>query len=192
VDKNRGRLKEWSNKYYEENKEEVNRNNSNRYYENIDERKRKDRLYRDAHQEEIKAYRDLPTSKAWRTTWRRKYERERKRTDPGFRLIKNGRTRQNQILKGGSSRGHFNDLLGCDLKTWWKWLETRFVPGMTRENYGKVWHVDHIRPLKDFPNLVNDIEQQKIAFHYRNTQPLFPLDNLKKGSKITPEALLIR
>lgn len=51
----------------------------------------------------------------------------------------------------------------------------------TCENYGKVWHVDHIRPLASFD--LTDYEQQKIAFHYTNCQPLSVEDNLKKSSR---------
>ena len=51
---------------------------------------------------------------------------------------------------------------------------------MTWQNYG-IWHIDHIQPLSKF-NLLK-LEQQKIAFNYKNLQPLWAIDNLKKGDR---------
>jgi hypothetical protein len=51
---------------------------------------------------------------------------------------------------------------------------------MTRENHG-LWHVDHIRPCASFD--LTDPEQQAICFHYTNLQPLWAIDNIKKGAR---------
>jgi len=53
---------------------------------------------------------------------------------------------------------------------------------MTWENYGPVWHIDHIKPCAAF-NL-KDYEQQKICFHWSNQQPLFAGENISKGAKV--------
>jgi len=58
---------------------------------------------------------------------------------------------------------------------------------MTWSNYGKGWHIDHIKPCASFD--LSNPEQQKICFHYTNLQPLWAIDNIKKGAKFT-EALL--
>jgi hypothetical protein len=55
---------------------------------------------------------------------------------------------------------------------------------MTWDNYGPVWHVDHIHPCVSF-NLI-DPEQQKACFHFSNLQPLFREENMKKGRKVAP------
>lgn len=56
---------------------------------------------------------------------------------------------------------------------------------MTWENQGKDgWHLDHIIPCKYFDLSIE--ENQRICFNYRNLQPLWAKDNLKKSSKIPP------
>ncbi len=56
---------------------------------------------------------------------------------------------------------------------------------MSWNNYGE-WHIDHIRPVDYFlkNHDFNDVKIQKKCFGYNNLQPLWSLDNLKKGSKI--------
>ena len=52
---------------------------------------------------------------------------------------------------------------------------------MTRENYGEVWEVDHIRPICSFD--LSDPEQVKACFHHSNLQPLFIEENRSKGGR---------
>jgi hypothetical protein len=60
-------------------------------------------------------------------------------------------------------------------------MESLFLEGMSWDNYGK-WHIDHIRPCSSFD--LSDTEQQKICFNYKNLQPLWAEDNLRKGAKV--------
>lgn len=71
-------------------------------------------------------------------------------------------------------------LIGCTMQQLRQHLEAQFTEGMTWDNYGK-WHVDHIRPCASFDLL--DPEQQRQCFHYSNLQPLWAIDNHRKGSK---------
>jgi hypothetical protein len=61
------------------------------------------------------------------------------------------------------------------------WLEEKFVAGMTWENYGAAWHVDHVKPLAKFD--LTQPEQLLQACHYTNLQPLSVSDNLHKGAR---------
>lgn len=72
-------------------------------------------------------------------------------------------------------------LVGCSSSELMAHLESQFKPGMTWENYGPVWHVDHIKPCAKFD--LTDPEQQRICFCWENLQPLFAAENIAKGSK---------
>ena len=51
---------------------------------------------------------------------------------------------------------------------------------MTWENYGKLWHIDHIIPIKyENPTLEETIER----LHWSNTQPLYADLNISKSNK---------
>lgn len=61
----------------------------------------------------------------------------------------------------------------------------QFEPGMTWDNLGKgegKWQIDHIIPCSYF-DLTKE-ENQRICFNYRNLQPLWAKDNVKKSNKI--------
>jgi len=83
-------------------------------------------------------------------------------------------------IKKHSKTGSAVRDLGCSIDELKQHLESKFLPGMTWNNYGRFgWHIDHIRPLSQF-DLTNP-EQLKIACHYTNLQPLWWRDNLSKG-----------
>ena len=74
-------------------------------------------------------------------------------------------------------------LVGCTIEELWRHLEKNLKPGMTKENYGyRTWHIDHIIPCFSFD--LSDPEQQKKCFHYTNLQPLWAVENIRKGNKI--------
>lgn len=106
-----------------------------------------------------------------------------RQADPAQRLTCYLRGRIHQALKKRDAykSERTKELLGCPFVWLEAYLEEQFVPGMTWENYGPVWHVDHIRPCASFD--LRDPEQQKICFHWTNLQPLFAKDNLSKSDK---------
>lgn len=102
---------------------------------------------------------------------------------PQFRLSMNLRTRVIKAMKNNSKVGSAVRDLGCSIEYFKSYLESKFEPGMTWENYGrKGWHLDHVIPLCNF-NLVNRDEFLK-AIHYTNIQPLWADDNHRKPKKV--------
>lgn len=43
------------------------------------------------------------------------------------------------------------------------------------------WNIDHIKPCTKFD--LSDPKQQEICFNYKNLQPLWAVDNIRKGEK---------
>lgn len=92
------------------------------------------------------------------------------------------RNRIYDALKGSRRVGSAVRDMGCTIKQLKIYLESKFLDGMSWDNYGvNGWHVDHITPLSKFD--LQDSEQFKKAVHYTNLQPLWASDNLKKGNK---------
>ena len=110
--------------------------------------------------------------------------KKRMQNDNAFRLKHNLRIRFKKLLKtashGGSNR--FTGLIGCTTAQLKQHLEMQFKRGMTWQNYGTYWHVDHIIPCAAFDQL--DMNQRKLCWHYTNLQPLKAKENLSKGKKI--------
>ena len=77
---------------------------------------------------------------------------------------------------------HTIEYLGCSSQEYLQWLMT-YNEKYTLENRGNDgWHIDHVIPLSHF-NLDN-IDEQMIAFNWRNTMPLSAKENLSKNNKI--------
>jgi hypothetical protein len=91
------------------------------------------------------------------------------------------RTRIPKALKRNQKAGSTLILLGCSISELRVHLEKQFRRGMTWKNYGPVWHIDHIRPCASFDLTVP--EQQRECFNFSNLQPLFAVENIRKGDK---------
>lgn len=117
---------------------------------------------------------------------RRKYLRN----SPKARIANNSRDRIRRMIGSqGKGRGRSNKLIGCDAYSLCLILEAQFLPGMTWENYGSAWHVDHIIPLSAYD--LTDPSQQREAFHYTNLQPLWAHDNMAKGDEVEGEDVVL-
>jgi len=114
--------------------------------------------------------------------YKKEYEREKRQSDPTFRMIKNYRTRTWLAYHNNNKSKRTTGLLGCNGEELAQHLEKQFQPGMTHDNYGE-WHIDHIKPIASFD--LSDPEQEQECFHYTNLQPLWAEDNLRKGDKWT-------
>jgi hypothetical protein len=73
------------------------------------------------------------------------------------------------------------EYLGCNYDEARRHIEAQFRDGMTWENHGTVWEIDHIRPLASFDLL--DDAQKRAAMHFSNLQPLFVQENRAKSDK---------
>lgn len=141
------------------------------------------RNYREQHREKnIKYCREYYKNNKERISAQNaEYCRNRKLNDVSYKIKVNLRRRLNNALKGLNKSDSTLNLIGCSIVELREHLESQFKEGMNWSNYGK-WHIDHIRPCSSFD--LADTEQQKICFNYKNLQPLWAEDNLRKGCKI--------
>ncbi len=81
--------------------------------------------------------------------------------------------------KGGKS---WRQIAGYGADELREHLECLFLPGMTWQNYGR-WHIDHRRPVSSFDFSKNPLAVARDCWALHNLQPMWALDNLKKGAK---------
>ena len=112
---------------------------------------------------------------------KRKWKKKKRKTCPMFRMIHCLRNRIRDVLRGRNKSASTMALLGCTIEKLKKYIQNQFVDGMTWDNIGTTWHMDHMLPVSLFD--LSDPEQQRRCFHYSNLQPLFASDNISKGNK---------
>jgi|688.fasta_scaffold732639_1 hypothetical protein len=155
---------------------------ANERYNKLEKTERLSYYYKN--KEKVRAYQkvyELKTKKE-RREYFRKWETERIKNDPCYRIRKYLGNRIRDALKTNNIKKSKSiiELCGAGLDVVRTHLESQFKPGMSWENHGK-WHIDHIKPVSLF-NLLDPNEVKKCC-HYTNLQPLWAFENLSKGAK---------
>lgn len=84
-------------------------------------------------------------------------------------------------LVNGKHGHHWETLVDYTLDELKTHLEEQMHPWMTWDNYGRCWHIDHIRPVSSFSfESYNDPEFKK-CWRLRNLQPMWAGDNFRKS-----------
>lgn len=109
---------------------------------------------------------------------RNKRDSQKYKNNLDFHLKRNLRSRLTKALKNNSKGSKTLNLLGCSIQYLKLYLKSKFAEGMSWDNYGE-WHIDHKKPCARF-DLSKPKEQRK-CFHYTNLQPLWAIDNIRKG-----------
>lgn len=116
-------------------------------------------------------------------------KKKRYHADPGFALLSNLRCRMATLLKQTRKAASTFTLLGVPSMVFYRsYLEEQFQPGMTWENYGTVWHVDHRIPLATLD--MRDPTNQQFLFNYKNTRPMLADANRRRSNNLVFEDLL--
>lgn len=110
--------------------------------------------------------------------------RKRMHDNPEYRLLDSVRTAFKRGLKSQGVRKSRKVLSSLpytvnELRTH---LESQFRDGMSWENYGNFWHIDHIVPLAALPFKTLDEPNFHTAWGLSNLRPLPATENFKKGS----------
>jgi hypothetical protein len=158
---NRKKISDYNKVYKAEYKEDINVYNH---------------MYNIEHREEIQ-------------TRQTKQHRERKLIDPQYKISCSMRSMLNKVVKSQVSSIDTMSKFGCSRDFLVEWFEFlfEFNEGMTMDNYGDYWHIDHVIPCSKFD--VTNNEELKKCFHWTNLQPLVALENSKKVAKINLEEI---
>lgn len=116
---------------------------------------------------------------------RKEYLRRRRQEDDVFRLnLQAGGDIRNALKRRPRRKGGrplwWERALGYSAGELKAHLERQFSDGMTWENHGVLWEIDHIVPLAHFLNRADF----KAAWAMENLRPLLKVLNQAKGSKL--------
>lgn len=173
---------EYNKKYYLENKENIIKYRIDYYRKNCEKKKEYQRNRRIVKREYYKEY-----LKNYNKQNRDKIQAkkvERYKTDINFKVTHLLRSRFLETVKNNYKTESVIKMLGCSVEEFKKYIESKFLPGMTWDNHGfgaGKWHLDHIKPCDSYD--LTKPEDQLECFHYTNFQPLWQEDNLRKGCK---------
>lgn len=141
-------------------------------------------VWRENNPDKVRAMDQSPRTKLKRTA----RHRVRQKTDIQYRMRRHLRKHVHWCVKAyGNGKGRKSAsviaLVGCSIENLISHLEVLWWAGMSWDNYGiRGWHIDHKVPCASFD--FSDPDQQKACFHYTNLQPLWALDNHKKGARL--------
>ncbi len=97
------------------------------------------------------------------------------------RLEHNLRSRLYQAVRKSYKSGSAVSDLGCSIDEFKLYIENQFDGGMTWDNYGKVWELDHVQPLVTF-DLSNRMEFLE-ACHWLNIRPMTVGENRSRANR---------
>jgi hypothetical protein len=178
-EKNKEYYKQKSNENYRKNKKRFDAYNKQYRIDNWEHLKIKQNEYRAANRERARRW-----NRKYAQTNRQKLNdklRERRRNDPLMRLKDAIRGSVRAYLGSKKTRRSATfEIVGCTPDFLRSHLEKQFKLGMTWENYGSHWHVDHRIPLASGTTP----EEVMGLSHWTNLQPLEALENLLKSDKM--------
>lgn len=164
------------------------------------DQKARQKAWRDANKDCVdrynRAYREAGyTSTAHVAAWRaeniehaRQQEarrhRERRATDPAYRLRGRISVRLYTMLQGKAGRST-ETLLGYTMQELRAHIERQFTKGMTWEAVarGEV-EIDHILPVSSFSITNHEDPDFRVCWGLANLRPMWAVDNRKKGGKV--------
>lgn len=85
------------------------------------------------------------------------------------------------------NKKHTENILKCDFQTFKEHIEKLFTKEMCWDNYGHIWHIDHIIPI----SLAETLEEFYILNNFTNLRPMLANDNIKKRNNIIPNIISV-
>lgn len=180
--KNREKLRIYAKEYHKNNPEKAAASKRVSYFKNRDKNLLKGKEWylnnKERHAENRIKYE--ATNKDRLRAARRKWENDKLLNDAQYKLKNRISSRVRGELKGDKIKSERTEsMLGCTIDELKIFIENQFQDGMNWNNWNmNGWHLDHRIPVSWF-NLENE-NCRKLAFSYKNLQPLWKKDNLDK------------
>ena len=173
------KYREHGRKWKKENPEKVNAESRRRYAANPEKHRDVAKKYHATHRDKSRA-----RAREWKARNRdklRAYRQSYYATHPESIILRSAATwliEHSPFRKSSSSR----EYVGCSSGFLRNHLESLFKPGMSWQNWGTAWEVDHIVPLSWFP-FDKDLDLLFVASHWTNLQPMWKVANRIKGNR---------
>lgn len=119
-----------------------------------------------------------------------RYHKAKMQRDPNYRFSVKVRTSIRLLMRGYQKSGTAEQLLGCKILDFKKYLELQWEPWMSWANYGNregFWVIDHIVPVNAFD--FSKPEDQRCCFHFSNLRPFCCVKNRQKSDTFNPADL---
>ena len=166
---NKDKLAARGKRWRETNRESYAASRKIKYYENHEKNLELNRRFRETHREYC-ARKSV------------EYSRNRYHTDPLFKFTCSIRVFIRSALRRApincNKTSKTTQILGCTRGELRVYLESKFAAGMSWDDRS-AWHIDHIIPLASAKTEADVIRLN----HYTNLQPLWAVDNIRKGAR---------
>lgn len=187
---NKTEIIKYNKKYRENNKEKTKINSKKRYdiKKKLLNKQRREKRHQNKEEFNRKRRERYHLIKKELNKKRNKYIQTRKAKDEPFKISLAIRACIYKSLKySGYSKDKLTEqILGCSIKNFKDYLESKFENWMNWNNYGrynpmiKTWQIDHVVPISSAKTQAEAISLN----HYTNLRPLESIKNMAKGNKI--------
>ena len=183
--KNFEKISNKKKKYRIENKEEIVKKERKKYREKRIKIIEKQKIYASKNKDKIvkyqKKYREENKEKF--NAYKIKWNKNKRLTDPKFRIDENMSSNITDGLKRkklSKNNKSWKTMVDYSIEDLMSHLESKFKEGMSWDNYGTYWHIDHIRPKSWFSYETTEDEEFKKCWSLDNLQPLEASINISK------------
>lgn len=173
--------KKYSKEYYDLHKEHDNARSKQYKLDHKDEIKKQRAEYFQIHKNEIREDRK-PYLREYYLNNKEKihqYMKKYRNDNPEVKLRDSLRS---SLLDNIYKQKHTEEYLGTPILQVKSWLESNFEEGMTWQNYGTIWQIDHTVAVSLF-DCKEDIDKF-ICFNWKNLYPMFAAENKQKYNTI--------
>lgn len=195
--KNREYLSSWRNEYYQTHREQEISCSKEYIKKNYEKVALYQQAYRQKNHEKISAR----TKEYYKENhdkiinYINEYQKDRRKKDDAYKLSRNMSSSISASLSGGKSGYHWEDLVGWTFNRFREEFNEKILLAnknnpnktpMTFDNYGTIWHIDHIIPKSLWQFNKPEDREFKQCWALCNLQPLWAKDNMRKSNKINP------